>query len=306
VLRDLSIGKGFVWKDLGETQLRGFADPVRLYELGWAAEVDQPARASSVDPARGNLFRREGEYWTIVYEGEAFRLKDTKGLRCLSQLLRNPGREFHAIDLVSIAQKREPLGAAQPGHEVVSRLGDAGKILDAQAKAEYRRRLDELREQLEEANRFNDHARSDALQSEIDFVTHELAAAFGRSGRDPKSASAAERARVNVTRTIADALRRIAEHNGSLSRHLENTVKTGTFCSYTPDPRVDLLVGFFVSDADRSLRAYDRSPFFYASSGRGRHRAWRLTPMDRSSLTRMQRSADNGPARSRPGEAGPC
>src|SRR5262249_20772903 len=70
VLRDLSIGKGFVWKDLGETQLRGFADPVRLYELGWAAEVDQPARVSSVDPTRGNLFLREGEYWTIVYEGE--------------------------------------------------------------------------------------------------------------------------------------------------------------------------------------------------------------------------------------------
>ena len=31
---------------------------------------------------------------------------------------------------------------------------------------------------------------------------------------------------------------RIAEGNPALGRHLEATVRTGTFCSYQPDPRV--------------------------------------------------------------------
>jgi hypothetical protein len=46
------------------------------------------------------LFRKEGEYWTLGYAGQLWRLKDTQGLAHLAQLLRAPGTEFHALDLV--------------------------------------------------------------------------------------------------------------------------------------------------------------------------------------------------------------
>jgi hypothetical protein len=51
---------------------------------------------------------------------------------------------------------------------------------------------------------------------------------------------ARERARVNVTRAIATALKRIGEHHPALGEHLAVTIHTGMFCSYTPDPRVSL------------------------------------------------------------------
>ncbi len=35
VVRELSAGKGFLFADIGETALRGFAEPVRLYEVRW-------------------------------------------------------------------------------------------------------------------------------------------------------------------------------------------------------------------------------------------------------------------------------
>ena len=35
VIRELCIGKGFLFADSGETALRGFEDPVRLYEVSW-------------------------------------------------------------------------------------------------------------------------------------------------------------------------------------------------------------------------------------------------------------------------------
>jgi adenylate cyclase len=35
VVRQLSAGKGFMFSDRGETALRGFEDPVRLYEVRW-------------------------------------------------------------------------------------------------------------------------------------------------------------------------------------------------------------------------------------------------------------------------------
>jgi len=37
VVRQLVAGKGFLFADRGETLLRGFEDPVRVYELGWEA-----------------------------------------------------------------------------------------------------------------------------------------------------------------------------------------------------------------------------------------------------------------------------
>ncbi len=33
--RELVAGKGFLFSDRGETELRGFEDPVRLYEVSW-------------------------------------------------------------------------------------------------------------------------------------------------------------------------------------------------------------------------------------------------------------------------------
>ena len=35
VVRELAVGKQFLLADLGETELRGFEDPVRLYEVSW-------------------------------------------------------------------------------------------------------------------------------------------------------------------------------------------------------------------------------------------------------------------------------
>jgi hypothetical protein len=57
-----------------------------------------------------NVFRREGEYWTVCYEGAVVRLKDAKGLRHLARLLAHPAREFHVTDLETAAR-----GGASPG-----------------------------------------------------------------------------------------------------------------------------------------------------------------------------------------------
>ena len=35
VVRELAAGRKFVFADLGETELRGFQDPVRLFEVRW-------------------------------------------------------------------------------------------------------------------------------------------------------------------------------------------------------------------------------------------------------------------------------
>lgn len=192
---------------------------------------------------RDHVFRRHGEYWTIAYDGETFRLRHAKGLAYIAQLLRHPGQELHAIDLINAAEddpdapRRGHLGKTEPQQRS---LGDAGEVLDAHAKADYKRRLTDLREELAEAQAVNDSGRVEHVQQEMDVLTQELARAVGLGGRERRVGSHAERARVNITRAIASALQRIAEHHPALGRHFTATIKTGTFCSYAPDPRMPL------------------------------------------------------------------
>jgi hypothetical protein len=125
------------------------------------ADLIEDAAAPEVS---GNVFRREGEFWTVRYEGSVTRLADAKGLWYLARLLGDPGREFHAIDLEAAgAPAPTPAGRGRAGAGELSvrpDLGDAGELLDATAKAAYKARLGELAAELEEAERCGDPGRA--------------------------------------------------------------------------------------------------------------------------------------------------
>lgn len=225
------------------------------------------ARASSVpnpwSPDQA-LFYKEGEYWTLGYAGKLCRLKDTQGLAYLAQLLRAPGTDFHTLDLwrgsaPGTTAGRDagatvvPRGQEREAGLQVGALGDAGEWLDEEAKTAYRRRLAELREELQAAKTLGRIARAEAAEQEIDALVAELARATGLRGRDRRAASATERARQNVTRTIKSAVNKIAEHLPELGHHLARCIKRGTYCCYTPDPHVTITWDFTGREGDLSI-----------------------------------------------------
>jgi tetratricopeptide (TPR) repeat protein len=198
---------------------------------GSDGEAEQPA---ATDP---NVFRREGDYWSVVFEGRTVRVRDLKGVRYLARLLADPGREFHVLDLV--AAESGPTGATVSGRAAGLSLtgpGDAGEMLDARAKDAYRRRLAEIEDDIEQARALEDTEREAQADAERDFLVRELSRAVGLGGRDRRAASTSERARVSVTRAVRQAIVRVAEHHPELGQHLERTIRTGTYCAYVPDP----------------------------------------------------------------------
>ena len=206
-------------------------------QIGDRGTTTPTAAAAVSTPA---VFRREGEYWTVEFDRDTFRVRDSRGMRHLARLLAAPGRELHALELASTDEVST--GRHRPGElEVVDGLGDAGAILDPEAKAAYRARLTEIREELAEAERWNDPERANRLEDEQRALIEELAAAIGLGGRDRVAASAAERARVSVTRAIRAAIARIRQQSGGLGDHLDATIRTGAFCSYAPDPRAPIV-----------------------------------------------------------------
>lgn len=213
----------------------GMVALVRQLDAEGATVVDtEPAASQALSV---HTFRREGDYWLVEYDGPAVRVRDSKGMQYLARLLADPGRELHVFDLASPGSTAEGRTAAETNLESAG-LGDAGALLDPQAKAEYRGRLDELREDIAEAESWHDPERAARAREELEFLTQQLSGAVGLGGRDRKAAAASERARLSVTRAVRAAMDRLRALDPALGAHLDATIRTGTYCAYVPDPRV--------------------------------------------------------------------
>jgi hypothetical protein len=189
-------------------------------------------------PGLVDVIRREGDFWSVTFDGRTVHVRDVKGMHYLARLLVEPGRELHVLDLVA-AESGPGVHVRATAHdgEAHGGPGDAGEILDARAKDAYRRRLAEIDDDIDEARANVDTGRLMQAEAERDVLVQELARAFGLHGRERRAASTSERARVGVTRALRHAIARIAEHHRPLGEHLARTVRTGTYCAYVPDPR---------------------------------------------------------------------
>jgi len=108
-----------------------------------------------------SVFRREGDYWSVVFEGRTVRVRDLRGIRYLARLLADPGREFHVLALVA-AESGQTSGAESDRAAGRSHTspGDAGEMLDARAKNAYRRHLAEIEDDIDQARAFGDSERA--------------------------------------------------------------------------------------------------------------------------------------------------
>ena len=125
---------------------------------------------------------RDGDTWAWTWAGTTVRVKHAKGIADLALLLERAGREVHV---------RELEGAAAPS---TAATGQA--VLDEAAVQQYRQRLVDLEDDLDEAERHGDAGRAERLTVERDALVEELTKAFGLGGRArtvaaiPTSASA--------------------------------------------------------------------------------------------------------------------
>ena len=175
-------------------------------------------------PSTAAVFRLNGDTRTVTFSATTVLLRELKGMGYLARLLAEPGRELHVFDL---------LGVALPAV-------DAGPVIDAQARAAYKRRIAEIDEDIADAERCGDAERVALATADRDYLVRELARAFGLGGRQRLADSTSERARASVTRALRYALDRIGAHHPALAEHLACTVRTGTYCAYVPDPRVPI------------------------------------------------------------------
>jgi hypothetical protein len=194
--------------------------PWWLDRLPEGPPVVRPSEELLLHPTAGGV-------WRVGSRRSGAVLPDMKGLHYLRLLLGRPGAEVSALDLSDAV-------AGHPRTQLAD--GALGATLDPQARAAYRRRLAELDEELAQARDWSDPARVARLDAELAALISELAAAVGLGGRPRPVGDTRERARVAVRKAVVAALDRIDEVDRPLARLLRNSVTTGTYCRYDPDP----------------------------------------------------------------------
>jgi len=210
----------------------GADDAALLERVGAMAE----AARGGMTPSRATL-RRENRAWVVTHSGTRCRLADTKGLRYVAELVRSPGVERHALDLVDRVE-----GVAVGDLAVDRRrLGDAGELVDSKARTAYRHRIEALRAEVDEALDAGAEERAGHLQAELDQLVDHLAQAFGLGGRSRKASSAVERARLNVTRALRAATARVSDALPEAGPVLDQRLRTGVYCAYEPDEGDDVV-----------------------------------------------------------------
>ena len=180
------------------------------------------AHTSRVEPNESATLRPAGGVWHLAFNGKSVHVPDFKGLWHLRELVSRPREAVPALSLFT-----------SPSEEPVA-IGDAGPLLDREALRQYRNRLAELDEALEEAATRDDVARHAKLSTEREALLKELARATGLGGKARRSGSPAEKARLNVTRTIRHAITYLQTTFPELATHLDESVLTGVSCSYEP------------------------------------------------------------------------
>jgi hypothetical protein len=161
--------------------------------------------------------QRDGRRWQITAGDRVVAVAHSVGMVYLARLVGSPGTEMLAADLAGGC--RTVSGCRQP-------------LLDDRAKATYRRRVTELRAEVDEAEEACDIERAARARLELERFLHELAQATGLGGRDRSFRDDSERARTSVQKAIKRALASITDADAVIGRALARRVVTGVRCVY--------------------------------------------------------------------------
>lgn len=102
----------------------------------------------ALTPQAENYFKRNGEYWTIRFQGkESNPIKGVNGLRYIAYLLQSPRTSIHSIDLYNVVTGNTPDKTIDESEAIADGLNVGNKKQaknDYKTKTEYLKKIEEL------------------------------------------------------------------------------------------------------------------------------------------------------------------
>jgi hypothetical protein len=165
---------------------------------------------------------RVGRNWRVGWAHRSVSVRHSVGMQHLAILLNNPDKEIHSLDLV----------AALSVVADVARQSTGQPLLDRRAIQQYRHRISQLADEIDEYEAHHDYENASRLRAEHDWLVQVLSAATGISGYIRDFSDGGERARIAVGKAIRRAVAHIAAVDAAIGEHLRDSVHTGIRCAY--------------------------------------------------------------------------
>ncbi len=185
-----------------------------------------------------NIFREVYGLWEIVFNGkESFLGIGYKGLYYIHYLIKISPDKIDALSLANFNEKSDKmkvLNQCEDGELTVLSAFREQEILDPDTKKEYKKRLEEIEEELEEANKNNDIGKDETLEEEKQKILDELKKATTIKGKHRPFSDDQEKARKMITEAIRRFLKVIEKRDKNLYNHFKESIKTGNMFCYIP------------------------------------------------------------------------
>lgn len=182
--------------------------------------------------------RRHGGRWRVEFGERAVIVADSVGMAYLAMLTANPATEIAAVELAAgrgLLDRAVGDRVRETGTDGrVTASGSAQPVLDEVAWRAYRRRLAQVRADLDASEQANDLARVEHLRAEQAWLVDELATATGLGGRRRQFSGTTELARVSVGKAVRRAIDRIGQCDPVIAAELRTGISTGVRCEYRP------------------------------------------------------------------------
>ena len=194
------------------------------------------------------FIRSVNDIWSISYNGKMISISDQKGIHYIKILLLKP-REKFTIQNLHLLVNPPPVGADvnlfefMPSEDEsvstgfsIGGLGNAGKAFDEKSKKQLKSHLSALDEQIEDAQKKGDEEKHSKLEGDRDKIISYLSSGQGKGGRTRILGSTDEKIRKSISNSINRAVKHISLYHPELGQHLKHSIRTGSTCSYIPDP----------------------------------------------------------------------
>jgi len=205
--------------------------------------VEMPVPTSN----NSNIFKKNKTgTWDIKFDNlDPITMPEYMGFNYIQQLLMNQEKEISAVNLNSIYSTAKASKSAPICGEIISEGLDTSKSIqnyeqsiDNKALSQYRQKITELKDDIEEAQEFNDIETESSLREALDFIQAEIYKNTSNSGK-PKNINAAEKkVKDAVSRNIRNAISKLHAKYPELASHLTAHISTGKECTYSPDKKV--------------------------------------------------------------------
>ena len=172
-----------------------------------------------------NSFLKENETWQISFEGKRVFIPEVKGFVDMAKLIETPEKEYHCTSLFGAGV----MSMAEP-------------VFDDKAKQSYKKKIEDLQEEIKLCEDHSNFERAAELQQEYSELVDHLSISLGIGGKTRKANDPMDKIRSAVTWRIRNAIQKIEKSHPALGKHFTNSIKTGLFCSYCPEKPVRWLV----------------------------------------------------------------